>query len=105
MAQHTNDLGVARRLTTETKHSSKTSELYAYIVVFVGILVASKMIDGNGDDVDNFQADEAWRYITWLTIGYLLSRGLAKAGSRDAYWDETSDRTTTITTDRGANRA
>jgi len=26
-------------------------------------------------------ADKAWLYITLLTIGYLISRGLAKSGS------------------------
>ena len=29
-----------------------------------------------------FLADKAWFYITLLTIGYLISRGLAKAGGR-----------------------
>ena len=28
------------------------------------------------------RADQVWRYVTYLTIGYLISRGLAKAGSR-----------------------
>lgn len=91
MAQHTNDGGMVRRLTTETKHSSKTTELYAYVVVFIGILVAASQIKGDGDKVDHFQADQAWRYITWLTIGYMVSRGLAKAGSRDPYWDRSDD--------------
>jgi hypothetical protein len=27
------------------------------------------------------------RYITALTIGYMLARGLAKAGSREPYWE------------------
>jgi len=40
----------------------------------------------NGNGSDYFAADKAWLYITLLTIGYLVSRGLAKAGShtRDA---------------------
>jgi hypothetical protein len=33
-----------------------------------------------------------WLYVTLLTIGYLISRGLAKAGSSDPYWDERGDR-------------
>ena len=28
------------------------------------------------------RADHAWRYVIYLTVGYLISRGLAKAGSR-----------------------
>jgi hypothetical protein len=27
-------------------------------------------------------------YITILTVGYMVSRGLAKAGSRDPYWED-----------------
>jgi hypothetical protein len=34
---------------------------------------------------DYFRADRAWLYIVLLTIGYMISRGLAKSGSRDAY--------------------
>jgi hypothetical protein len=32
-------------------------------------------------DKSDFGAQEAWFYITLLTIGYMVSRGLAKAGS------------------------
>jgi hypothetical protein len=28
-------------------------------------------------------ADPAWRYVTYLTVGYTISRGLAKPGSRN----------------------
>ena len=82
-----------RRLTTETKHSSKTTELYAYIAVVIGILIASAMIgaDDNagrgGEAGDYFDAFDAWRLIAFLTIGYMIARGLAKAGSRDPYWE------------------
>ena len=81
----------ARRLTTETKQAFKTTEFIAYLVVFAGILLASNMIGGEGEKGDWFRADEAWRYITALTVGYMISRGLAKAGSREPYWDNGSD--------------
>ena len=74
----------ARTHTTETKASFKTSELVAYIVVFIGILIAANVIEAEGGD-DFFQADKAWFYITLLTIGYMVSRGLAKSGSREPY--------------------
>jgi hypothetical protein len=35
----------------------------------------------------SFGADPAWRYVTYLTVGYMISRGLAKAGSREPYRD------------------
>ena len=30
-------------------------------------------------------AKQAWLYVTILTVGYMISRGLAKSGSRDPY--------------------
>ncbi|MDI6104338.1 hypothetical protein QLQ12_37680 [Actinoplanes sp. NEAU-A12] len=68
----------------ETKPSFKTTELIVYVLAVIGVLIASNMVgDGaanNGSDY--FAADKAWWYITLLTIGYMISRGLAKAGSR-----------------------
>ena len=68
----------------ETKPSWKTSELAVYLLSVIGVLIASNAVgDGaanNGGDY--FAADKAWWYITLLTVGYLISRGLAKAGSR-----------------------
>lgn len=32
-----------------------------------------------------FRADKAWLYVVVLTVGYMISRGIAKAGSRDHY--------------------
>jgi len=71
-----------RRISTETKASPKTSELYAYIAAVVGVLVASALVDSS-----DFGPQEAWFYVTLLTIGYMVSRGLAKSGSRD-YFDD-----------------
>ena len=62
--------------TTETKPSFKTTELIAYVVAVIGGLVASAMVDKS-----DFGTQEAWFYVTLLTIGYMISRGLAKAGS------------------------
>ena len=81
------------RLTTETKQAFKTTEFFAYLLAVAGVLIAAWLIDedagggGNGDGGDYFTADEAWRYITFLTIGYMISRGLAKSGSREPYRD------------------
>lgn len=72
-----------RRISTETKASVKTSELIAYVAVVVGVLVAAAITD-----TSDFGTQEAWFYVTLLTIGYMVSRGLAKSGSRD-YFDDT----------------
>jgi hypothetical protein len=33
----------------------------------------------------------AWLYIAIVAVGYMVSRGLAKAGSRDPYWARPDD--------------
>jgi hypothetical protein len=83
----------SRRVSTETKASFKTSEFWIYLAVVAAILVASLMIGddnsvGGAKGEDYFRADKAWLYIVIATVGYLFSRGLAKAGSRDFYDDE-----------------
>ena len=71
---------VARRATTETKPALKTTELVAYVVTAIGVLTASALVD-QSEDGQGFGADRAWLYVTLLTVGYMISRGLAKAGS------------------------
>ena len=73
-----------RRRSTETKSSFKTTELIVYVVAVVGVLIAAAVTD-NGDDGQGFGARSAWLYVTLLTIGYMISRGLAKSGSREHY--------------------
>ncbi|MFB9235481.1 hypothetical protein ACFFWC_08010 [Plantactinospora siamensis] len=67
----------------ETKPAWKTTELYVYLAAVVAVLIASNAVGssgGSGGDV--FTADKAWWFITLLTIGYLVSRGLSKVGVR-----------------------
>src|SRR4051812_49298298 len=80
----------SRRLVTETKASFKTTELVAYVAVLVGILVSAAVIKGTGAHVDVFKASQAWLYATILTVGYMISRGLAKSGSAQPYDDDRS---------------
>src|SRR5689334_10381007 len=84
---HTTDAGSrnnARRTSTETKASVNTTELIAYLGAVVGVLIASAVVDGDR----GFGTTEAWKLITFLTIGYMVRRGLAKSGSRDFYDDD-----------------
>jgi hypothetical protein len=85
MSTHTPDQHhtAPRRISTETKASVKTSELIAYVAAVIGVLIASAVVDAS-----DFGAQEAWFYVTLLTIGYMVSRGLAKSGSRDFYDDD-----------------
>ncbi|AYN43183.1 hypothetical protein D9753_34685 [Streptomyces dangxiongensis] len=74
-----------RRLSTETKAAFKTTEFFAYIAAVVAVLIASMVVGDDDGHVDYFRADKAWLYIVTLTVGYMISRGLAKSGSRDPY--------------------
>ena len=51
-----------------------------------GVFIAATLVDGD----EGFSAQQAWFYVTLLTIGYMVSRGLAKTGSREPYDDDHS---------------
>jgi hypothetical protein len=70
-----------RRVSTETKSAVKTTELIAFVVVAIATLIASQIVDG-------FDAQHAWLYVSVLTVGYMISRGLAKSGSREPYFGD-----------------
>ena len=72
-----------RRLSTETKAAFKTTEFFAFLAVLAGILIAAAVIDET--DAGGFGARQAWLYVTILAVGYMVSRGLAKSGSREPY--------------------
>jgi hypothetical protein len=69
--------GVVARLTTETKQAFKTTEFWAMIAIVAGILIASAVSDSL-DDV------RAWTLVAAVGIGYMISRGLAKSGTKYA---------------------
>lgn len=82
-----------RRLSTETKASTKTTELYLYVAAVLAVVVTALVVgNGEGGGEDPFGASQAIRYITFLTIGYMVARGLAKSGSRDPYTDDDGGR-------------
>ncbi|MDQ6607670.1 MAG: hypothetical protein M3Z06_14130 [Actinomycetota bacterium] len=78
---------VGRRLSTETKSAFKTTEFVAYVAVLAGILIAGAITKASGyaGNHDPFRADRVWLYVTVVTVGYMVSRGIAKAGSRQPY--------------------
>ena len=69
-----------RNAYTETKGSLVTTEFWAMAGVIAAILVAAQMLD-------HFTGQEAWTLVAAVAIGYMVSRGLAKSGSRDFYDD------------------
>jgi hypothetical protein len=78
----------ARRLATETKQAFKTTEFWIMIALVVALLIAGNSIEAEEGGPDRFAADKVWLYITILASAYMVSRGLAKSGSREPYWTD-----------------
>jgi Ca2+/H+ antiporter len=82
MATRTDDVGhraevMAERATgthDETKWSVLTTEFWAMVVLIVAVLIAAAVSDSL-DDV------RAWTLVTVVGTGYIVSRGIAKAGT------------------------
>jgi hypothetical protein len=58
----------------ETKWAPLTTEFWAMIVVISVTLIAAAV-------ADNFDAPRAWLVVGIVATGYIVSRGLAKAGN------------------------
>ncbi|RAU93641.1 hypothetical protein DQP58_15945 [Mycobacterium colombiense] len=67
---------------SETKASFKTSEFAVFVAAVTGVLLASYLVKATDGHADYFLADRAWFYVVLLSIGYMISRGLAKCSSR-----------------------
>jgi hypothetical protein len=76
---------VARRLSTETKAAFKTTEFVAFLAIVAGIVIAAAVIKATPGHHDAFTAARAWLYVSIVTVGYMVSRGLAKSGSAQRY--------------------
>ena len=79
----TTDVNAARgtrRWTTETRPATKTTELMAYVATVLAVALTALFVGDGG--ADPFSAEQALRYITFLTVGYMVARGLAKSGTR-----------------------
>ena len=62
----------------QVRSTFKTTEFWIFVVLSLAVLIASAVSDDQG-----FAAPEAWKYVTWLAVAYMLSRGLTKFGGRD----------------------
>jgi hypothetical protein len=82
---------VARHVKTpETKEFFKTSEFVVWAVTVLGILISAVVVtEGDGTD---FSARQAWLYVAIASAAYIISRGIAKAGTRRGYGDAPFDR-------------
>jgi hypothetical protein len=73
---------VSRR---ETKAAFKTTEFVAFLAIVAGILISAAVIKATSGHRDVFTAAQAWLYVSIVAVGYMISRGLAKAGSKQHY--------------------
>ena len=73
---------VTARRGAETRAFYKTTEFMVFIVATAGVLLASYLVQATDGRGDYFLADKAWLYVVILSVGYMVSRGLAKSGSR-----------------------
>jgi hypothetical protein len=58
----------------ETKWAPLTTEFWAMVGIIVATLIAAAV-------ADNFDAPRAWLIVGIVATGYIVSRGLAKAGN------------------------
>jgi len=79
--------GALRRFSTETKQAFKTTEFWAMVGLVVAILVSAAAIKGGDNGTDEFIARHAWLYVSIIAGAYFISRGLAKSGSREQYFE------------------
>ena len=90
---------LAQQLSTpETKEFFKSTEFMVWVLGVIGILLASQ---ANAE----FDATGAWRLISYLSAGYIVSRGLAKAATERGYSDPNYGLSTDLATGSGTARA
>ena len=75
----------ARRTTDETKHAFKTTEFFAMVGIIGAILIAAAVSDSFGDR-------RAWTLVAAVAIGYMISRGLAKSGTKHVSGEDSLNR-------------
>jgi hypothetical protein len=61
---------------TETRRSTKTSEMWLAVATFATIVIAGYFSDA-------LSVDRAWLFATIIMSAYIVSRGFAKVGSRE----------------------
>lgn len=76
-AEHFGDVKVA----AGGQSAYVTLELILWALATVGIFVTAAVVDEDGG-IEGFGSSEAWFYVTLLTVGLIVSRGLAKMGHR-----------------------
>jgi hypothetical protein len=69
---------------TETRPFFLTSEFLVYVLLLMGLAITAS----TSDSID---ARFFWIWATIASVAYMLSRGIAKSGSRSRAWDPRED--------------
>jgi hypothetical protein len=69
---------------SETRPFFVTSEFLVFMLLLMGLAITA----GSSDSVD---ARFFWQWGTLASIAYMISRGLAKSGTRSRSWDPRED--------------
>ncbi|MDQ0618624.1 hypothetical protein [Arthrobacter globiformis] len=79
-----NEHSTTVRNANDIKVSTRTLEFAVYVAAVIATIITAAVVGDNASEngVDVFNANDAMQYITWLTVGLMVSRGLAKAGNR-----------------------
>jgi hypothetical protein len=75
-----------RRTFTETKAFYKTSEFLVWLLSIAGVLAVTYI-----DDSASLSNWHGWLLVSVLSAAYMLSRGIAKSGSREPYVADRND--------------
>ena len=76
--------GMRQQYPIETKPFFLTSEFWGSVALIVGLAIAAGSSDGIDDRL-------FWILAAAITIGYVLSRGIAKSGTKSRSWDPRED--------------
>jgi surface polysaccharide O-acyltransferase-like enzyme len=79
-----NERSVTVRNANDIKISTRTLEFAVYVAAVLATIITAAVVGDDKSDsgVDVFNANDAMQYITFLTVGLMIARGLAKAGNR-----------------------
>ncbi|MBT2546884.1 hypothetical protein [Arthrobacter sp. ISL-65] len=79
-----NEHSTTVRNANDIKVSTRTLEFAVYVAAVIATIITAAVVGDNASEngVDVFNANDAMQYITWLTVGLMVARGLAKAGNR-----------------------
>jgi hypothetical protein len=92
MSQRSNRPAADIHRRPETKSFILTSEFWVAAGAAAAVFLAGYVLNDIADTT-------TWRYGVWLAIAYIISRGIAKAGSQRAYQTDTATQARSVWTD------